>query len=136
MPVFNLGSLSEEGWVNNPSQLLDFLISHFMLSNYSQTYFYKNKVSSLPWIIQNYSYDIDQTVSQIKSTLENYLSRYFKSVDVEVGIDPSTLPDGSKIALSLYVQVTDNQGVSVNLNRLIESSDGKLASIIDYSNNG
>lgn len=128
-----LPSLSEDGWTNSPMKVGDYLMSHFLLSDYSQTYLYKDKVSSLPWIIQNTQKDITDTVLLTQTTLSEYFTRYFNDVVVEVTEIPNTL-EPSKGQISIYVQFSDTEGNEYVLGRMVTIIDSKINEIITLNN--
>lgn len=128
-----LPSLNENGWVNSPVTVADALFSHFLLSDYSQTYLYKDQVSSLPWIIQNTQGNITDTIIATQDTLNKYFIRYFDNVVVEVTEIPNA-SEPSKGQISIYLQFTDTEGVQHVLGRLITIIDSKISEIISINN--
>jgi hypothetical protein len=128
-------SLSEDGWVNTPSLMGDYLISHFFVSDYSQTQLYLNQVSSFPYLIQKYQNDLPGLLTAIQTTLNTYLGRYFSNVVVEASQYPNPTNSGS-IGINLFVGFTGSDGVSYNLSKIIQIVNSKIESIINLNNNG
>lgn len=128
-----LPSLSENGWIDSPVTVSDALFSHFLLSDYSQTYLYKDQVSSLPWIIQDTQGNISDTIIATQDTLSKYFIRYFDNVVVEVTEIPN-IAEPSKGQISIYLQFTDTEGVQHVLGRLITIIDSKISEIISINN--
>jgi hypothetical protein len=126
-------TLSEDSWVTDPSQMLDYLFSHFFLADYSQTQLYLREISSLPWIIQQGQGDLLKTVRDIKTTLTAYFGRYFSTVTVEVSETDSMSVD-PKASLSIYVSVVDTNGKQAILGKLVEILDSKIYKIITINN--
>lgn len=126
-------SLSEDAWVSNSVKTADNLMSHFLLSDYSQTYLYKGLVSSLPWIIQNTQGDMTRTLQLVQATLVTYFTRYFNNVVCEVTEVPNTT-DPSKGQISIYLKFTDTENKEYVLGRLITIIDTKISEIINISN--
>lgn len=82
-----LPSLSQDGWVSSTKEKLDYLMSHFFLSDYSQTSIYSKYVASLSYILQANQNKMIDTKNAVTTTLTDYLSRYkFTDVIVDVGI--------------------------------------------------
>jgi hypothetical protein len=130
-----LPSLSEDGWVNSSSKIADYLISHFRLSDYSQTYIYHENVSSLPYILQKTQGSIFNTVKETESILSTYFSRYFNNVVVDVSEIPNT-EDPSKGQISIYLKFTDSDNKTYDLGKLLEVRDTTIERIINLDNAG
>ncbi len=134
MPVPNfVPSLSEDGWVDSPELMGDYVLSHFFVSDYSQTHLYKNSVSSLPYLVQKYQGDINGLLSSVQSTLQIYLSRYFTGVIVEANPVPNPT-NSNKIGFSIYVSYVGNDGNTYTLERLIHTNNSKILEIINTNN--
>ncbi len=126
-------SLSEDGWVNNSIKTCDYLLSHFFLSDYSQSYIYHGQVSSLPWIIQQTQGNMSRTVSLTQQTLSGYFSRYFNNVVVEVSeIEDANNP--SKGEITIYVKFTDAENKEYVVGKLLHITDLTISKIINLSN--
>lgn len=126
-------SLSEDSWVSNTAKVADYLMSHFLLSDYSQTYLYVGQVASLPWIIQDTQRDMSRTVQVVQSTLIEYFTRYFNNVVAEVTEVPNET-DPSKAQISIYLKFTDTENQEFILGRLIKLIDSKVSEIININN--
>jgi hypothetical protein len=126
-------SLSEDGWINSSMKIADYLLSHFFVSDYSQSYLYITHVSSLPWIIQKNQSDIPKTCSEIQSTLVNYFTRYFENVEVEV-IDVTNAETPSKVELTIYLKFMDKDNKEYVFGKLLEIADMTITKIIDINN--
>ncbi len=134
MPVV-LPALSEDGWVSDAQKVADYLFSHFILSDYSQSYLYSGKISSLPYLLQQYGANPTDFNRQLKTTLEQYFSRYFSDVlvDAQVQDDPSN-PNIQNIYL--YVSFTDAAGTTYSLGRMIASENTLIKKVVTLSNYG
>lgn len=126
-------SLSEDGWVTDSVKVADYLLSHFFLSEYSQTYIYHQQVSSLPWILQVTQGDMNATIDKTRRTLSEYFSRYFNNVEVEV-TDATSAEEPSKAAISLYIRFSDKENKEHVLGKFLETHDLKITKIIDINN--
>lgn len=128
-------SLSEDHWASGSIKVADILLSHFFLSDYSQTYLYPGMVSSLPWILQETQNDMARTLTLAQSTLSNYFNKHFNNVVVEVSeVENKTNP--SKAQISLYIQFTDNDKKEYVIGKLLEIADTKITKIINQNNYG
>lgn len=129
-------TLSEDGWVGadtNSALKADYLLSHFFLSEYSQTHFFAGEVASLPWILQNNQNDMSGTVSACRQTLEKYLKRYYSNVDVEVTQEAES-GSTTRVALRFYIAATDQDGKVFNFARLVNVLDAKILQITALNN--
>lgn len=126
-------SLSEDGWVNSPILMGDYLLSHFFLSDFSQTELYNGSISSLPYLITQYQGNISGLLSAVQTTLQQYLSRYFSSVTIETNQVPNPT-NSSQIGFSIYVSYVGADGVTYTLDNLIQTMDSKISSIIKTTN--
>lgn len=126
-------SLSEDGWVDSPSKRADLLLSHALISDYSQTYSYLGYVTSIPWILQETQGDMARTVTLMQTKLSNYFSRYYNNVVIEVAEVENT-DDPSKAQIRLYINLTDNSGNVINIGKMLQIADTKLEKIITINN--
>ena len=135
MPTPMVPSLSEDGWVSDPALMGDYLISHFFVADKSQTALYLNQVSSFPYLIQQYQGDVPGLCNAIERTLNTYLGRYFTTTTVECTQYPNPTNSGS-LGLNLFVSYVGADGVTYNLNKIIQTVNSKIQSIINLNNNG
>lgn len=133
MAVPALPSLSEHGWITNPVETADMLISHFFISENSQTYLFKDKIASLPYILQQNQDDTQKLAADVNFWLNTLFSNYFKNIDITVNVN-ETDNNPNMFQLTIYVNFTDNTGKTYSLGRLIETSDLKIRDIITLNN--
>lgn len=126
-------SLSEDGWVNDPLQIADYLMSHFFLSEYSQTALFPKQVSSLPYIIFEHQGNPNNTAEKIKSVLTTYFSRYFNNVVVQTGYRDDD-EDPSKSIIDLFIEFVDSVGKTHSFSRVAELLNGKFNRIVQINN--
>lgn len=126
-------SLSEDGWVTSSMKIADYLLSHFFISDFSQSYIYITNVSSLPWIIQKHQGDISRTCTEIQNTLSEYFSRFFSNVQVEV-TDVTNTATPSKAEISIYLKFIDKDNKEFVFGKLLEIADMTITKIIDINN--
>ncbi len=126
-------SLSSHSWTESPIITADMLLSDFIAAEYSQSYIYKDSISSLPYIIQECNGDPEKTANEIQLVLESYFNRYFTGVIVETSVMDNTNNDG-KDSISIYLQFTDANGVVQNLNKLMSYSNMKFMNMVNINN--
>jgi hypothetical protein len=123
-------SLSDDGWVYSNEKVTDYLLCHFFEAEYSQTYIYDNKVSSLPYLLFRNNNNPTELCREMISTLQRYFGRYFNDVVVEVS-DRTPDPLSTVRELSLYMQYTDIEGEMLNLGRLIATNNLTVTGIFN-----
>jgi hypothetical protein len=127
--------LSLDGWTVSTPHKADALISHFFLSNKSQTFFYGLNVASLPWILQKYEMNLDKIVEETQRTLSVYFQRYFSSVTVQCGVTESKTIAG-QFSLDIFLSFLDESGTEFVLSRVIDVLNSKIENIITLNNTG
>lgn len=129
IPVPCIGTL---GWVRDSANKFDLLMSHFMLSDYNQTYVYKGKVTSLPRIMELHGNNANRVIEDLKQGLKSYLGRYYDSVSVEV---ENSNPDDPSINATLSVKIgVLDKGIQRVYGRILQSTDGKIDKILKINN--
>lgn len=128
-------TLSQDGWVTDPNLKGDYLLSHFFLSEFSQTQLYIGNVASLPYLIQKNQGNNNSLQSDAEETLRNYFSRYFTQVDVQVIINQDTT-NVNKSQFNFYVSYNDSFGQRLSLGKAVDTVNSTITNIIDINNNG
>lgn len=126
-------ALSQDGWVTSTAQKADYMISHFFLSEYSQSLLYTGNVASFQWIIQDNQGDMLKTNTVLRETLRVYFSRYFSEVVVESSY--AEIPENSgRVRINLYVSFKDHEGKEFVLSRLVDILDTKIERVLKLNN--
>lgn len=128
-------SLSPDGWVNTPIKKADYILSHFFLSDYSQTSCFPGKVKSFSFLVQKHQNEVNELATELQTVLSEYFSNYFNNVEVEI----TSISDATSINiknLTLYLAFSDATGNQINLSRLIKYADMRAVEIIATNNNG
>ena len=126
-------SLSPSGWITDIAAKADALMSHFFESNKSQSYIYNNNVSNLQWLIEQYGSDSIDLTTQMTSTLEKYLGRYFDLVTVTVTSDDNAKNLSGSVTIKIHCLVTQG-GVQYSLGKLLQISNSTVTKIFDINN--
>lgn len=136
MTKFVVPALSADGWVQSSKERADYLLSHFYLSDYSQTHLYTGNVSSLSYIMTTYGHDKYLLQTNLQKTLQDYFVRYnFKNVIVDINIVDET-PDSNKQILKIYMGFTDEEGQEITLENILSIINGKFAKVVSKVNYG
>ena len=126
-------ALSSDGWISDNIKVIDYLLSCFFVAEYSQSYTFINKISSLPYIIQSNKGNVEATMRDLENVLRLYFSRYYSDVVTEV-TNVTSDTDPSRIELSIYLSFTDSKGNQYVLSKLLRTMNGKILEIIDTNN--
>lgn len=126
-------SLSAHGWTDSSAITGDMLMAHFFVAEESQTYLYTGHISSWPGIVQATQGDYSKYASKLKTDLDYYFSRYFNNVVIETAViqDPVNT---DKEVITLYVEYTDNAGVTQQLSKLVTLINMKFTSLTNINN--
>lgn len=124
-----LPTLTTAGWVSDVITQSTSLIDYFLMSDHSQTQFYPNEVSSMPYLIQQVGSDPSQLARRTETALERLYGRYFDRVAVEVKADKLNSQDGR---YNLTIDLAVNQsGKQHRLGRMLLIGDSKIISVRD-----
>lgn len=127
-------TLSTFGWVKNPAEKIDFLLTHMFYADKFQTCLYGNNVTSVQWILEESSGNIDTAVTALRQAINNYLSRYYENVIADISYqDEDPEKSTSKVRMTLAIQVTEN-GVEHQVSRLVSLVDGRFREFISINN--
>lgn len=126
-------SLSTDGWVNSSMKTADYLFSHFFATDYSQSYSLSGTITSFAHILHTNQGDISKTITDTENALANYFGRYFKDVVTQVD-DKATAANSSSVALNLFMNFTDNDGVTHSLGKMIEYTNTTISRVIAINN--
>ena len=126
-------SLSEDGWVRSSEHIADYMLTHFFLSEKSQTYLYGNEVASLQYIIQNNADSMTNTVLNTRTALLSYFSRYFSNVEAECTFN-DIVDNGTGVNINIFLSFTDSEGKSYSLGKIVSVLNSKISKFITANN--
>jgi len=130
-----LPTLTENHWLEDSLKKLDMLFSHFLVSTYSQTYVYDKQISSLSWLLEQYGSDSTDFATELKITLERYIGRYYKSVDVVSQSKESEERPG-RYEVIVDINVIDDNDNEYNIGRVLLVEKSTLISVLKLLNEG
>jgi hypothetical protein len=134
--VIPVPSLSESGWVVMPQQKADFLMAHFYEAMNNQTYTFPGQVASVQYVIEKYAGDINGTCQALTQVLEQYLSRYYPAVNVQVTSDDVTAGNPSSLVnLTVYISAVE-EGETYAFTSLIMTANSKFLKAVNLNNTG
>ncbi len=113
-------SISTDKFISESLLKLDVLYAYFLASEFSQSNIYRSSISSMKYIFNKHSNNETDLVSETKRVLEEYLGRYFKTVETNIEIDDD---DG---ALNIAIKVTDEDDIETSLSNVLSIANGKV----------
>lgn len=134
MDIIPVPTLSTQGWVKDLSSKIDFLLAHFVSTDQEQSNVYKDHLSNLQYLIEQYTGDPLSTADAIARTVQIYLGRYYENVIAEARfslVDEKESQTTVKITLSLNFT---EEGVNYTANRLLTYYNGKFKEITEVNN--
>ncbi len=135
--IKRIPSLSESSYIDTPEEAGDYIFSCFLASDYNQSYIYKDKISSYPYIIQQTGNNINLLITTVERTLRVLFERHFSSVEVIVSEDPAAIAAGTDTtAIIIYVSYIGSDGKSYSVGKLIENEGSKIKTITNVINTG
>lgn len=109
------------------------MLSHFFLSDRSQSYEYDKFISSMPYILASNHGNVTQTIIEAQSTLSDYFKRYFSNPVVEINEIPN-LTSPSKAQIGIYIKFTDSTGTDIVVGKMITVNDTIIERIVNINN--
>lgn len=134
MAISPLPSLSPDGWVKDTPNKTDYLLSHFFLAEYSQSFLYKGNISSLPFLLQKNSDDFN-LAKDVESTLQTYFGRYFSNVVVQSKCTTDAT-DTVKKSLQIFIEFDDLDGTRFSVGKVADIINSKINRVIQLNNYG
>lgn len=129
-------TLSRAGWSKSPQEKVDYLLSDFFTSEYSQSYLFGGSITSLTYLIQRFQGDIPSLIDSMRDKLNSYFECYFDAAVVDITSDYNSPTNTTgNITLKIYIQVTENNKV-YSVGKIVETSDGKIKKIVSLNNTG
>lgn len=127
-------TLSTQGFVQELSSKIDFLLAYFVSTDKAQSNTYSRAVVSLQSIVEAYSGDPLNTAAEITNAIQTYLGRYYEAVNANASVELDD-PDNSNslIKITLNLNFTED-GTIYTANKLLTFYNGKFKEIIEVNN--
>lgn len=101
-------TLDSSGWVSDPPNIVNRILTNFFVANHSQTVVHWGKVYSLPFIIAENAEDDVGLKEDIKTALSTMLRGYFTNVTVDIDVVPFNDADQRRnVIIDVLVNVND-----------------------------
>ena len=125
--------LGPEGWQTSSYEAAATLLSHFYLSDKSQSATFPKNVYSFQYILQQYNNDMHGLETALRVNLLNYFSVYFTDVSVEVTV-PDSPSSNAEVVINLIA--IDKEGSEIRLGKVFEVLDSKIKTVTNINNYG
>lgn len=128
---------STTGWTTSLNEKADAIMSQFFETDAFQSELYAGNMSSAQYVVQQHNEDPVKLVQNMRTTLEQYLTRYYpQGVSVQV-TSPATDPTwvGSEYDVTITATVTE-LGVQYSFGYLISAANSIINKIARINNSG
>lgn len=126
-------TLSESGWATSNRDKINYAMSYFYESQYSQSQFYYGNISSMSYLLFQYGTDPSKMANEVETTLTAFLNRYVSNVSVECSANET---DNIAASINIYVAFNDEEGNPVTLSNLLLIENSKIVKVINANNTG
>lgn len=127
-------SLSDRGWISNPSEKADQLLAWFFATDAAQSYLYTGNVTDVHDLLQRFGDDILGLCAEMQDRLDRYLTPHFDQVVVDVTSSIADNPS-SKVTVSIAIQVVVD-GRPYSITSLYGDVNSRFVRITNYINTG
>ena len=125
-----LPALNGNGWVTDPTILLNTLFAQCLVADYSQSTIYDGTITSIPYLVATYQDNPLVMATKLEEALTLYYSRYF--VQVTVLVTYSDVPD---ILYPLYISIdVIVGGITYSLANVASIKNGMLNAVLQEIN--
>lgn len=131
--VIPVPTLSTNDWVSDNAPKLDYLLAYWVSTQVNQSSIYRD-VTSMQAVIEKYHDDMETCCSQLSSSLQLYLGRYYEEVVVSCRHELyNEKVSQTQVKFILGINYT-HSGVVYSADRIISTHNGKFKSISDANN--
>lgn len=131
--MFKIGSLSDQGWISDPTATLNYILMCYLLTDAAQSLLFEGNVISLSNTYQQFINDPDKMATAVSADLNKLVTRYFPQADIQA---QSKQISGSHYGIVLSVTAVTENNERISLARVMEISTNNLRKIIQTNNYG
>lgn len=133
MAVKYIADLGPDGWITDGRTMLDKVTSWLYASDFSQSYFFAEEISSIAMTIQRNAGNLEKARSQLQELLTNYYFNFFDEVSVEITIVDYQFPESHlRGELMIRASMVDHTGTSIDLNEIMTKKGSMSRTVLDY----
>ena len=105
-------TLSVHGYVRSPVMSMSVLLSDALTTYKSQSWLFKDTLTSIPYLVNQYSTKPDTLVQLLQAELQTYFERYYDEVVTNVTQDSTPSNTRYKLTVSMHA-IIDNVPYSI-----------------------
>lgn len=128
-------SLSKDGWISSSEKILDFVISHYILTDTQQTLLYKGALISLPYTYFLHNNKPESMAEAMADDLRKLLTRYFAEAEVSARAKRDSLDD-NVYTIFISAAVIDKDNKRYELSKVTQLLNSKAKVITSFNNVG
>lgn len=133
--IVAIPSLGEDGWLFSGMRQADYLMAHFLASEYSQSYVHFGEISSFGYLVQEFNNRPNELLTEAPKVLTRLFERYFNNIVCEAW-DSTDPKSPSRFILSIFVQFDDANGKTGNISQLVQINGSKFETLRRIINDG
>lgn len=124
-------TLDSRGWLEGPMEKASEIMANFIVSNKSQSNLFD--ISSLPWLIQQHSKDMDVLSTEVQRVLQRLFNKTFDSSTIAVEIaEPNKDLKISSMRYEMTIDATFVQdGIRYSLGKALEIVGNRVSRVIE-----
>lgn len=131
-----LPTFSPAGWVKNPTEQVDYMLSYFFLTQRSQTHFHSNVVTSYQYLIAS-AMSMGELKTSLEMRLGDLMKSQFTNVQIEVSITGAfNDKDNSALVIMISCNFEADDGKRYSLSHEIEANGTNVKRINRYNETG
>lgn len=123
-------TLSTAGFLEDPAQKLDKILSYFFVADKSQSNVHDGLVSSLPYIIKEYSHNVNQLVNETQNAIIRMLNASFDECTVTVRVEDSK-ENGNEYNMFVEATVISDRK-DYTLYRLVSVANETISKVSEF----
>lgn len=132
--IVPVATLSAKGYVRSITEKLDTLMAHFYASDANQDHLFVGTIANLANLVKESGHDIPRFKNSLRTTLHDYLGRFFELVVVDVDDDTDN-NFSNRVTVTVSAMVTQ-AGERYDLSHQLALVDGKFEKITKLNNTG
>ncbi len=126
-------SLDGSGYITDPSLKIDYIMACYCSTQYSQTIFYRNLISSFSKDIQLSAQQWEKLPELVENSLSRLFTAYFDQTEISADIDETSMEDDTNTFKLIIEGIVRQDGVSYQLSKELYVNHTKVSSVTDFS---
>ena len=124
-------TLSVHGIVRSPVMSMSVLLSDALTTYESQSWLFKDNLTSIPYLVNQYSTKPDTLVQLLQSKLQTYFERYY--AEVVANVTHNSTPSNARYTITVSIHAIIN-GVSYSVAESYNVADSAITKTVNAFN--